>query len=43
MGLARVRWLPTGVAEQAINAETRAAMIKLRAGMRELAIEAEDL
>ena len=31
-----------GVAEQAINAETRAALIKFRAGMRELALEAED-
>jgi len=32
-----------GVTEQAINAETRAALGKVRAGLRQLAIEAEDL
>lgn len=32
-----------GVTEQAINAETRTALIKHRAGLRELELEVEDL
>jgi hypothetical protein len=32
-----------GVTEQAINAETRTAMMKFRAGLRKLALEREDL
>ena len=32
-----------GVTEQAVNAESRTAMIKFRAGLRELALEREDI
>jgi hypothetical protein len=32
-----------GVTEQAVNQETRAALAKFRAGMRELELEAEDM
>jgi hypothetical protein len=32
-----------GVTEQAINADTRTALIKFRAGLRELALDGEDL
>lgn len=32
-----------GVTEQAVNAETRTAMIKFRSGLRKLALESEDL
>ena len=32
-----------GVTEQAINAETRTALIKFRSGLRELELEREDL
>ena len=32
-----------GVTEQAVNAETRTALIKFREGLRKVALEADDL
>jgi hypothetical protein len=32
-----------GVTEQAVNQETREALIKVRSGLHELALESEDL